>query len=68
MREPYAIVAGNPREIRKRFSDKQIAMLLGMAWGDWPAAALKDAMPLMTSDDVEGLHAWWKERGASARP
>ncbi len=61
--EPYAVVAGNPaREIRKRFSEERIAMLLEMAWWDWPAETLKQAMPLMTSGDVEALYAWWKER------
>lgn len=60
--EPYAVVAGNPaKEIRKRFSRERIAMLLEMAWWDWSAETLKRAMPLMTSGDVEGLYAWWRE-------
>jgi len=61
--EPYAVVAGNPaKEIRKRFSDERIAMLLEMAWWDWPAETLKEAMPLLTGGDVEGLYAWWRGR------
>lgn len=33
----YAIVGGNPAKvIRKRFSDEEIARLLGVAWWDWP--------------------------------
>ncbi len=61
--EPYVVVAGNPaRQIRKRFSDERIAMLLEMSWWDWPDATLAEAMPLMTSGDVEGLHAFWRER------
>lgn len=64
--EPYAVVAGNPaKEIRRRFSEERIAMLLEMAWWDWPADALKEAMPLLTSGDVEGLYAWW--RGSEGR-
>ena len=34
---PYAIVGGNPaRVIRFRFTEQQIAVLLGSAWWDWP--------------------------------
>lgn len=34
---PYAIVAGVPaREVRRRFSDEQVAGLLRTAWWDWP--------------------------------
>lgn len=39
---PYAIVGGNPaREIRKRFAEQEIAMLLELAWWDWPEDDLK---------------------------
>jgi chloramphenicol O-acetyltransferase type B len=59
--EPYAIVGGNPAKvIRKRFSDEHIAMLLEMAWWDWPHEQLLAALPLMTSDDIPGLHAHWR--------
>jgi len=61
--EPYTVVGGNPaKPIRKRFSDEQIAMLLEMAWWDWPVERIKDAMPLLCSDDIAGLHAHWKAR------
>ena len=34
--EPYAIVGGNPaKEIKKRFSDKEISALLALKWWDW---------------------------------
>jgi chloramphenicol O-acetyltransferase type B len=59
--EPYTIVGGNPaKPIRKRFDERQIAMLLEMAWWDWPIERLEAAMPLMTSGDVAALHAFWR--------
>lgn len=61
--EPYAVVAGNPaRTIRRRFDDERIAMLLETKWWDWPETQLADAISLLTSGDVEGLHRHWRER------
>jgi len=58
--EPYAIVGGNPaKPIRKRFDDRQIALLLEMRWWEWDDAALAGAMPLLTSGDIDGLHRYW---------
>ena len=60
--EPYTIVGGNPaKPIRKRFSDEDIALLLEMAWWDWPDDMLGAAMPLMTSTDIAGLYAFWEK-------
>ncbi|UNU45218.1 type B chloramphenicol O-acetyltransferase [Sphingopyxis sp. YF1] len=57
---PYTIVGGNPAApIRKRFDDRRIALLLEMGWWDWPEERLRDAMPLLTSGDVDALHALW---------
>ncbi len=43
---PYAIMGGSPaRELRKRFSDTQIAALLELQWWNWPdekLASLRD--------------------------
>ena len=59
--EPYTIIGGNPgKPIRKRFDDAQIAMLLEMAWWDWPEERLKAAMPLLCSGDIAALHAFWQ--------
>lgn len=61
--EPYAIVGGNPAKlIRKRFDDAQIAMLLELAWWDWTNEQLAEVMPLMTSQDIAGLHHHWQAR------
>ena len=58
--EPYTIVGGNPgKPIRKRFDEEQIAMLLDMAWWDWPEDLLQAAMPLLCSGDIAGLYRFW---------
>ena len=59
--EPYTIIGGNPgKPIRKRFADDQIAMLLEMAWWDWPEDRLKAAMRLLCSGDIAALHYFWQ--------
>ncbi|WP_230533835.1 type B chloramphenicol O-acetyltransferase [Microvirga roseola] len=61
--EPYAIVVGNPaRPVRRRFSDEEIAMLLEMAWWDWPIDRIRDAVGLLCSSDILGLYRFWRER------
>ena len=60
--EPYAIVVGNPaRRIRRRFDDAQIAQLLEIAWWDWEDEQLTQAMGLLTTGDVAGLHQHWQD-------
>lgn len=60
---PYTIVGGNPAKvIRSRFEDRAVQTLLEMRWWDWPEEALLEAMPLITSGDVEMLHNYWKKR------
>lgn len=58
--EPYSIVGGNPaREIRKRFEDGLVDLLVELRWWDWSEDQLNSAMPLLTSGDIEALHAHW---------
>lgn len=39
----YAIVGGNPaKEIRKRFTNEQIELLLRVKWWDWPANIIEE--------------------------
>ncbi|MCA1297463.1 type B chloramphenicol O-acetyltransferase [Stappia indica] len=64
---PYSIVGGNPaREIRKRFADAEIALLLEMTWWDWPLERIEHEMPALCSGDVAGVHARWKAAQAAA--
>ena len=40
---PYAIVGGNPaKEIRKRFTEEQISLLLSLKWWDWPQKEIQE--------------------------
>ena len=53
---PYAIVGGNPaRVIKYRFSKEVIKRLLAVAWWDWPEDIIRERMPLLMSDDIEGF-------------
>ena len=64
---PYTIVAGNPaRPIRTRFQDDQIAMLLQMAWWDWPLERIEQAMPLLCASDIEALYRLWQAEVAAS--
>ncbi len=51
---PYAIVAGNPAQMRRtRFSDDQIAHLLAIRWWDWEEEKIRKMLPLIMSEDIE---------------
>lgn len=54
--EPYSIVGGNPaREIRKRFPDAYIQMLLDIQWWNWHEEKITRNLNHLTSNDVEAL-------------
>jgi virginiamycin A acetyltransferase len=51
---PYAIVAGNPaRLVRFRFSEHTCEALQQIAWWNWPLSKIKEAWPLLLSQDIE---------------
>jgi carbonic anhydrase/acetyltransferase-like protein (isoleucine patch superfamily) len=51
---PYTIVGGNPaREIRKRFSDQQIAALLAIKWWNWPIEKIVECVDELSDPDVD---------------
>lgn len=53
---PYAIVGGNPAQIIKyRFNEEVILHLLKLKWWHWSEEKVKRAMPLLCSDDIQGL-------------
>lgn len=55
---PYAIVAGNPAEVRRmRFDEPTVAALLDMAWWDWPADKVTRNVTALRSGDVSALRA-----------
>lgn len=55
---PYAIVAGNPAEVRKmRFDEATIAELLDIAWWDWPADKVTRNLDALRAGDVAALRS-----------
>ena len=55
---PYTIVAGNPAaEIRKRFDDKMIQLLLDFKWWDKSVEEINQLIPLITSSNLEKVKA-----------
>jgi len=55
---PYTIVVGNPaREIRKRFDDELIQLMLAFKWWDKSIEEINHLIPLLTSGDLERVKA-----------
>lgn len=53
---PYAVVAGNPaRIVRRRYDDATVARLLDLAWWDWPAERVTEAIPDLVHGRLERL-------------
>ncbi|MCT4662053.1 MAG: CatB-related O-acetyltransferase [Tissierellales bacterium] len=58
---PYTIVGGNPaRPIKKRFNDEYINLLLEMKWWDWPIETIKNAVPILCSNQFDLLEKFYK--------
>ncbi len=59
---PYTIVGGNPaKEIKKRFTDTEINMLMEMCWFDWDRELVKKAIPFLSSSSIELLYDFYNE-------
>lgn len=55
---PYTIVGGNPaKEIRKRFSEEEIHLLLQAKWWDLPIETIQKHMSLLCSSNVREFAA-----------
>ena len=55
---PYAVAAGNPaREIRKRFDDELIQLMLRLRWWDKSIEEINGLIPLLTCSDLEKVRA-----------
>ena len=53
---PYAIAGGNPAGvIRMRYSEDVIESLLQLGWWDWEIDRIEEALPAITSGDVQAL-------------
>jgi acetyltransferase-like isoleucine patch superfamily enzyme len=54
--EPYSVVAGNPaRQVKKRFSDDFIEMLLNLKWWDWDESKINDNLEILCSVNINEL-------------
>lgn len=53
---PYSIVGGNPaRHIKYRFDNTTITKLLEMQWWDWDEKKIKEAVPYLMSNNLQGF-------------
>jgi hypothetical protein len=53
---PYAVVGGNPaREIKKRFSDEEIARLLEMRWWNWDPEKITEHVNRLTGREIDSI-------------
>lgn len=60
---PYSIVVGNPAtEIRKRFDDDLIQLMLDFTWWDKSVEEINQLIPLLTSSNLEKVKAEISER------
>ena len=60
---PYTIVAGNPAaEIRKRFDDELIQLMLDFKWWNKSVEEINQLIPLLTSSNLEKVKAEISER------
>ena len=51
---PYTIVAGNPaKQIRKRFDEELIELLLQWKWWDKPVEEIDSLIPILTNGNLE---------------
>ena len=51
--QPYSIVGGNPaRQIRFRIPEDSITQILEIAWWDWSEEKIRQAVPMLLSDDL----------------
>lgn len=53
---PYAIAVGSPcRVVMYRFQPDVISSLLALRWWDWADDVVVQALPILLSDDIEGI-------------
>ncbi len=50
---PYSVVGGNPaKEIKKRYTENQIAKLLEIKWWDWPIEKITKNVKFLTGNNI----------------
>jgi virginiamycin A acetyltransferase len=54
--EPFTFVGGNPaKEIRKRYDEETIQLLLALTWWDWDVQKITDHLEVITSGSLDEL-------------
>ena len=54
--EPYSVVGGNPaKEIKKRFSDREISELLEIKWWNWDNEKITKNVRNLTENNIDKL-------------
>lgn len=53
--EPYSIVVGHHRVLKKRFSDEQIEQLLAIAWWNWSDDKVRQHAHLLQTEDIQAF-------------
>lgn len=57
---PYTIVGGNPaKEVKKRFSEEEIAKLKEIRWFDWKRESIEAATHLLSSSSIDELYEYY---------
>lgn len=55
---PYGVAVGNPaRVVKYRFSEEQIARLLGIGWWNWPLDLISEYVPLLCGGPIDAFIA-----------
>lgn len=59
---PYTIVGGNPaKEIKKRFTEKEIEKLKEMRWFDWEREKIERASHILSGSSINQLYDFYKK-------
>lgn len=56
--EPYTVVVGDNRVVKKRFSDRDIEFLLKLKWWDFDDEMVADIANILCSPNMENLRSW----------
>ena len=60
---PYTVFAGNPaRQVRKRFDDELITLMLDFKWWDLSVEEIDKLIPILSCSDLERVRLFLKER------
>lgn len=63
--EPYSVVVGNPAEYKhSRFDCETMDRLMELKWWDWSDEVIREAIPFLMSDGVEGLFEFAARKAA----